>query len=282
MQHHLRPWKLFLQQLSQPEQKYLASLRGLARQAPPLGSVAWSCHDLFLGYLPAQRAALVCNTLPHCRFHGVGLQWDTAHWSRERRSLVLQEMLLQHKEKGLLTGWRNESFSFWTTECQDPNPEVPAFLGVERAGFRYLGMMSHAVHINGFLPDGRVWCGRRSATKATDPGLLDNVAAGGLPTGETVSHCALRELGEEAGLFAVDAINLFDAGFVRTSRNEPEGWHDETLHVLNLVLDEEFVPANQDGEVQEFLCLKPPHLLELIRDGKFTLDAIAALVQGFQ
>ncbi|MDZ7893015.1 MAG: hypothetical protein U5L73_14825 [Rhodoferax sp.] len=35
-----------------------------------------------------------------------------------------------------------------------------------RAGFRFLGIRSHAVHIHGFTPDGCLWCGRRSLTEA--------------------------------------------------------------------------------------------------------------------
>jgi ADP-ribose pyrophosphatase YjhB (NUDIX family) len=280
MQQTPPPWKLFLEQLSEVECSYLTSLHAASRQPPPQGWVTWACQDRFLGYLPTERAHQVCENLPECRWQGDALQWNANGWERARRGEVLQDMLVHHKEQGLVTGWRNEHFDFWSSECDDPDPAVPAFLSAERAGFRYLGMMSHAVHINGFLPDGRIWCGRRSATKATDPGCLDNLAAGGLPSGETLSECALRELKEEAGLSDVLADQLFDVGFVRTSREEPQGWHDEALHVRNLVLDEDFLPENQDGEVQAFLCLKPSQVLELIRQAQFTSDAVAALVQG--
>ena len=280
MQHSDKPWQRFWQQLSGAQQSYLESLRPLAQQRPPSTLVRWSCGEHFLGYLPPQRAAQLVESLAHCHWHGAQLVWDAFDGTCAQRSAALQLWLAQQHAQGLLTGWRNECFSFWDSACQNPDPQVPPFLSVERAGFRYLGMMSHAVHINGFLPDGRVWCGRRSLSKATDPGRLDNVAAGGLPSGELILDCAVRELAEEAGLASVVPNHLVGAGWVRTSRQEPEGWHDETLHVFNLLLDADFQPRNQDGEVAEFVCLTPSQLLERARAGAFTWDAMATLWQG--
>ncbi|WP_197712255.1 NUDIX domain-containing protein [Polynucleobacter necessarius] len=39
-----------------------------------------------------------------------------------------------------------------------------------------------------------MWLGRRSETKSTDPGKLDNLAAGGIIYDETPWVCARREL----------------------------------------------------------------------------------------
>jgi 8-oxo-dGTP pyrophosphatase MutT (NUDIX family) len=138
------------------------------------------------------------------------------------------------------------------------------------------------VHVNGFLPDGRLWCARRALTKATDPGMLDNVTAGGLPSGETVQDCLQRELAEEAGLFNLQGHLLQPAGQVRTSRLEREGWHDEILHVFNLTLPDGFAPHNQDGEVAEFMCLRPGEVLARTEAGEFTVDAVQTLIQGLR
>jgi 8-oxo-dGTP pyrophosphatase MutT (NUDIX family) len=274
------PWELFLRQLAAYERRYLEGLRGTWIHSPPIDWVSWRCGAHFLGYVPVERASLIFRSLSECTFKDAILNWEASSWTAVQRSDVLQEMLEHHWRQGLVTGWRNEKFSYWSDTLEDPNPAIPHVLSVERAGYRYLGMMSHAVHINGFLPDGRMWCGRRSKGKATDPGQLDNIAAGGLPTGETVLSCALRELKEEAGLFNIDKSDLADAGFVRTSRMESEGWHDESLHVYNLVLAQDFQPSNQDGEVEEFLCLQPSDVVELIRGANFTFDATASLLQG--
>ena len=207
------------------------------------------------------------------------LLWKSDCWSSARRSAAVQALLEQARTLGQLPGWRAESFAFWHTECSLPLPDQEAFFTAERSGFRHLGLMSHAVHINGFTEDGRLWCGRRAANKATDPGRLDNITAGGLPAGETVLDCALRELQEEAGLH-LDARALVNTGTRRTTRAEPEGWHDETLLVFNLTLATSVVPRNQDGEVQEFLCLTPTDVLRRIQGREFTADAVASLAQS--
>jgi 8-oxo-dGTP pyrophosphatase MutT (NUDIX family) len=141
-------------------------------------------------------------------------------------------------------------------------------------------MMSHAVHIHGFLPEGDLWCGRRSTHKATDPGLLDNLAAGGLTAGESPMTTALRELAEEAGLHLSEPRRLRGSGVIRTQRLEPQGWHDEQLLVYTLHLSEQEIPTNADGEVQEFLRLNPGEVVSRMQAGQFTVDACASLAQS--
>jgi len=218
--------------------------------------------------------------LPASHLSSHGLVWAAEGWTEPQRSASVQAVLQQARAEGLLHGWRDEHFSFWDTDCDQPDPHRPAFFEAERSGFRFLGLLSHAVHVNGFLPDGRLWCGRRALQKATDPGLLDNLTAGGLPSGESVMDCLQRELAEEAGLFRLSDHGCQAVGQVRTSRPEPEGWHDEFLQVFNLSLAADFVPANQDAEVSEFVCLHPAKVVAQIEAGAFTPDAVQTLLQG--
>jgi 8-oxo-dGTP pyrophosphatase MutT (NUDIX family) len=276
----MQPWDNFLRQLDMVERHFLEGLPVHWIHSRPIDWISWYCGDYFLGYVSIDRANLIHESLYGCNWKGTTLNWDAWQWPRQKRSQALQDMLVQHFNQGLFTGWRDEKFSYWSNTHDSPSPDVPDLFSVERAGFRYMGVMSHAVHMNGFLPDGRLWCGRRSKSKATDPGLLDNVAAGGLSTGETVLSCALRELSEEAGIFNIDKTALVDAGFIRTSRREGEGWHDETLRVYNLALAQDFQPNNHDGEVDEFVCLHPSEVVALIKEEQFTIDASASLLQG--
>ena len=238
-----------------------------------------------LGLLAPERAAQLCDLLADTRLtpHGpaVGLHWHALGLSATERSARLQTALEACHAQGWVHGWRHEAFAFWHHDSPLPPPAgVPHTLAVERAGFRFLGMPSHAVHINGFTPDGRLWCGRRALSKATDPGLLDNVTAGGLPAGETPWDCALRELFEEAGATAQDATHLASAGTIRTARQDTGGWHEETLLVYNWTCPEGWTPVNQDGEVAEFLCLHADEVMRHIVAGDFTLDAVASLAHG--
>ncbi len=272
----------FLDSLSAADQSLLFALGAQPRHVPPADWLPWRCDDLPLGWISAERAAWLAQQLPDCSLLSDGLVWHAANGDSARRSARLQDALLAAREHGLLTGWRDERFSFWHADCITPDPQRPAFLDVERSGFRWLGMLSHAVHVNGFLPDGRLWCGRRALSKATDPGMLDNVTAGGLPSGETVQTCLRRELAEEAGLFSLEGHVLQAAGGVRTSRLEPQGWHDESVQVFNLTLADPFGPVNQDGEVAEFIRLSPQQVLAKMQRGEFTVDAVQTLIQGLR
>jgi ADP-ribose pyrophosphatase YjhB (NUDIX family) len=272
----------FLASLNHLEQAHLFALGAQALQPAPADWLPWRCGDQSLGLLSRQRAAWLAQHLTACSLMPQELVWHAQDASEAQRSEQLQAVLLRARDEGLLTGWRDERFSFWHAGCTTPEPQRPAFLNVERSGFRWLGLLSHAVHVNGFLPDGRLWCARRAWAKATDPGLLDNVTAGGLPSGERVEDCLMRELAEEAGLFRVEGLLLQAAGSVRTTRLEPQGWHDEIVHVFNLTLANDFAPQNQDGEVAEFLCLNAQQVLARMQAGAFTLDAVQSLLQGLR
>ena len=258
----------------------LQALRTNARQTPPADCITLRCGAQTLGQLLPDHARALMSALPHCVYQDGALLWNASHETLANRSAQLQMALLRLRDLGYVQGWRNEAFCFWPEADASQYPQQAACLQIERAGFRFLGMMSHAVHINGFTPDGRMWCGQRSAGKATDPGMWDNVTAGGLSAGETLASCARRELWEEAGYRLPAPQQLMPAGRVRISRSTSTSWHDEMLHVFNLALPADFVPCNQDGEVQSFACLSAPEVMAHISASQFTADAALAIAQG--
>lgn len=267
----------FWDRLSQQDQAWLTALGRQPAHTPPGHWVRWGTPQMPLGWLSPERASWLATHLPHCQWIGTQeLQWAADALPRETRSAQLHAALCEAHSAGLLSGWRDESYAWWPSPATPPQPRTPCFVQAERAGFRHLGLMSHAVHILGFLPDGDQWCGRRALHKATDPGRMDNLAAGGLPVGETALQAAVRELHEEAGL-SLPIHRLRYAGAVRTQRLEAEGWHDERLLVFTLALHETEAPCNLDGEVQGFVCLSPSQCLQKLREQDFTPDAAMAL-----
>ena len=256
----------------------LEALRTNARQTPPADYVTLLCGALTLGQLSPDRARALASALPHCAMKENVLIWSASHTSPAHRNAQLQDALVHLRDQGHIQGWRDEAFCFFPEA--KPDTQQQAVLQFERAGFRFLGMMSHAVHINGFTLDGRMWCGQRSASKATDPGMWDNMTAGGLAAGESLWECAVRELWEEAGFRLRAPAQLVSAGCIRISRATPSGWHDEMLHVYNLHVPDDFVPCNQDGEVQSFACLSGQEVMAQILTGQFTADAALAIAQG--
>ncbi len=181
----------------------------------------------------------------------------------------LQELALHLKKLGFITGWRDESYAWldvWGHER----------FRMERAAFRTLGLHSRACHINGYTSKHELFLGKRSSSKATDPNMLDNLAAGGISADETLQQCVVRELWEEAGI-PRDLSNLVEpVGHIHVRRVvEPKGLHDESLYTYDLLLPDDFSPQNQDGEVADFIKVSWSLAAELILDGELTPDAAA-------
>ena len=145
--------------------------------------------------------------------------------------------------EGFIPGWRNELY------------RIEELFDIERAAARPFGLTTHAVHVNGISHDGKMWLARRSATKPIDPGLLDNLVGGGLTSGLSIEQVLIKEAWEEAGIPAELARHARRGGGVRILREVPEGVQSELIEAYDLELPEGFRPANQDGEVSEFMLL---------------------------
>lgn len=264
-----------------PSQKALLrqTLQG-ARQAPPPGARSWCLGEMPLGWLAAGHDDALAQALEGTALRGGQRIWQAADWPVAQRSQALQSAAQRLHAQGLIRDWRDELYCYWGDTGGQPHPGLPEHFRLERAAFRFLGLRSHAVHINGFTPDGRMWCGRRALSKATDPGRLDNLAAGGLPAGETVQDCALRELYEEAGLPESLTRQVQPAGHLTTARMEAEGWHEETLLVFNLQIPPDVQPHNTDGEVSGFECLSLDEVMQRIAARDFSEDAACVVAQG--
>lgn len=178
------------------------------------------------------------------------------------------------RAEGWFRAWRDETYEV----CGNATA-APGLCRLERGVFRRYGLRSHAVHLNATTPAGRMWIARRSPAKAIDPGLLDNLVAGGVASGETPALTLRRECAEEAGIPAGLAAQARALTTLHARREEDEGMHDEWLHVHHLVVAEDFVPSNSDGEVAEFVLLDVDEVAAAILDGAFTEDAAAVAAQ---
>jgi 8-oxo-dGTP pyrophosphatase MutT (NUDIX family) len=182
-------------------------------------------------------------------------------------SVSLYQLADRMRMGGFIPGWRNEDFA-WI----DQNGHK--YFRLERAAFRTFGFRSMATHINGYTSHNTIWLGRRSETKPTDPGKLDNLAAGGITADETPWVSARRELWEEAGVPAQIADQIEPVGRIHMRRPTPgRGFHDEQLFVYDLELADNFVPTNHDGEVSGFIEISLAEAAARIMADEFTSDA---------
>ena len=175
---------------------------------------------------------------------------------------------------GLIVGWRDEPYPLRDRTGGEHGT-------LERAASRFWGMLTLGAHCNGYVADasGRpthLWIARRSLTKPTDPGRLDNLIGGGVPAGQSPREAVIREGWEEAGLAPQQMAGLVTGGLVDLECDIPEGRQHERLHVFDLALPEDVVPRNIDGEVAEHRRMPVAEALARAAAGELTTDAALA------
>lgn len=176
-------------------------------------------------------------------------------------------------ENGCLRGWRDELL--------DVYGEGRRLCVLERAAMRPLGLLTKAVHLNGWSPDGRMWLARRSDTKATDPGMWDTLVGGLAVSAEPLDTSLLRECAEEAGLSPSDVHDRSPLRIIlRMHRRLPEGYQVEDVLVSDCVLDESVAPQNQDGEVSEIRLVTIEETWSMLEAGEFTHEAEACILDS--
>jgi len=191
---------------------------------------------------------------------------------RAARDEALAAMNAALRDEGFIRAWRDEPFSLF-----DPQ-DGRVLATFERASARFWGTLTLGAHANGYVADasGRpthLWIARRAWNKATDPGCLDNLIGGGVPHGQTPLETVVREGWEEAGLVPAQMHRLAAGGVIELDRDVPEGRQFERLHVYDLELGADVVPANQDGEVAQILRLEVAQAAEVALSGEMTVDA---------
>uniref|UniRef100_A0A8C6X725 Nudix hydrolase domain-containing protein n=1 Tax=Naja naja TaxID=35670 RepID=A0A8C6X725_NAJNA len=115
-----------------------------------------------------------------------------------------------------------------------------------------------------------MWLARRALNKPTYPGLLDNLAAGGISSELGVRETLIKECQEEACIPASLATLSKSVGTISyTYEGSDGGIYPECQFVYDLELPEEFVPRVGDGEVQEFYLWSLDKVKEAIGSSDF-------------
>lgn len=179
------------------------------------------------------------------------------------RTEAVAEVLATLRARGEVPGWRDEPYPV------TPAFALPALLTMERAAIPLFGVMGFGIHVNGIVGDGetlRMWIGRRSRTKPTGPGKLDQAVAGGQPAGVSLADNLVKECAEEAAIPADLARRAVPVGAISYCTERPEGLRRDVLFNYDLTLPEDFTPRNTDGEVESFHCRPIAQVIEIVRD----------------
>jgi 8-oxo-dGTP pyrophosphatase MutT (NUDIX family) len=249
-------------------------LQNTARSAPPdflpIMLIGGSAGKQTIGHLNPEFIAFLQESLEKDPIPFISIENDQISISLTRPqelSKSLYQLAQTMRLAGYIPGWRHEDFA-WL----DQNGHQ--YFRLERAAFRTFGFRSMATHVNGYTKSNSIWLGRRSEAKATDPGKLDNIAAGGITADETPWVNARRELWEEAGVPEQIAAHIEPIGRIHMRRPiAGRGFHDELLYVYDLELAAQFVPSNHDGEVSGFIETSLAEAAARILADEFTADA---------
>lgn len=181
------------------------------------------------------------------------------------RSARLQVVSRHLKAQNVVPNWRDELFTVYI----DAARTQPLF-EIERGVLPVLGLQAHGVHLNGFtMMEGapHIWMAQRSATRPIAPLKFDQLVAGGLPSDLTLLENVCKEAEEEAGIPEAVARLAQPAGSLQylTTAEDGFGIRNDMLHAFDIELPIDFMPHNQDGEVERFMCLPLPELWAILK-----------------
>ncbi len=174
-----------------------------------------------------------------------------------------------------LGGWRDERYAISEYFAGE------TYFLIERAAVSYLGLTGYGVHINGYVEnaDGSLsmWIAKRALTKQTFAGKLDQIAAGGQPTGIGLMENVIKECQEEASIPRQLAEQAKPVSAISYWYDLSVGVRPDIMFNYDLQLPPDFVPQINDDEVDSFACYRIDEVLEQLahtRDFKFNSAAV--------
>lgn len=158
-------------------------------------------------------------------------------------------------------------------------------IGIERAAFSLFGIIGRGAHMTVYVRTSdahngiRCWIPRRSAHKATYPGMLDQAVAGGVARGETPLACLAREAEEEAAsalsaqrvrthAVAAGTVSWFNVSDEKAG-GERGLMNPGVLYVYDLEVGPEVVFAPVEGDIDAFSLMDVQQVQTALRRGEF-------------
>ncbi|OBA21185.1 hypothetical protein METBIDRAFT_31769 [Metschnikowia bicuspidata var. bicuspidata NRRL YB-4993] len=204
----------------------------------------------------------------------------------EKRDAAFKEIALfwRRTDPSLEKGWRDELYTVYF-------PKATPYAHLERAFACLLGVVTYGVHITGYVPADKtrdntlkIWVPKRSATKQTYPGKLDNTIAGGLAYPYSITENAIKECYEEGGLSeSFVKQNLVGAGVLSYMCQPfgPKGHvQPEVEYIYDLIFDSETdnIPQPIDGEAEDFKLMLITEVHQRILNDEFKPNSALVIV----
>jgi len=170
----------------------------------------------------------------------------------EQRSNAVTPILETLHKENVIDSWVGELYAVNQAYGEEP------LLLMERAAVSFFGIRGYGVHLNGLVEksDGTyIWIARRTKDKPFWPGMLDQMVAGGQPAGIGRLENLIKECAEEANIKESIARKAEFVSTLYYRGTSTRGMNVDTLFNYDLILSEDFVPENTDGEVDEFILM---------------------------
>lgn len=194
----------------------------------------------------------------------------------DERTAAFSRVTAAMRQDGLVPGWRDEPYPVGAAF------NLPPLFEMERAAVPLFGVRGYGVHMNGWLSRGTdtyMWVGRRSLSKPTGPGKLDQMVAGGQPAGLSLFDNLIKECDEEAGIPEDIAVQAKPVGTISYLTGRAEGLRNDVLFNFDLEVPDGFTPVNQDGEVAEFMLWPIEQVIEKIQNTEeFKFNAALVII----
>jgi isopentenyldiphosphate isomerase len=140
---------------------------------------------------------------------------------------------------------------------------------MERAAVPWFGVRAFGPHMTGYVrrKDGlHIWVPRRSFSKPTFPGELDNTVAGGQPAGIGLHDNLIKECAEEASIPRTLAEQAKAVSYISYLNQSGPQLKPDLMVCFDLELPEDFTPRANDGEVHSFELWSVRRVFETVRD----------------
>ena len=170
--------------------------------------------------------------------------------------------------------WRDEAFDVRA------DPDGPVLAVLDRGALPSFGVRAIGVHVNGLIrrkDELWLWVASRASHKSLDPGKLDHIAAGGVPSGLTPWETLLKEAEEEAAIPPGLASKARLVSRIGYAMERPEGLRRDLLYCYDLELPEIFWPRPADGEVAGFELWPLSRVAERVKESdafKFNVNLV--------
>ena len=200
---------------------------------------------------------------------------------------LIHETLSRAREGGLfqvLKGWRDERYAILGHIS-----ETEQSISMERSGSPLFGINTYGIHMTVYTntPEGmKIWVPRRSKTKQTYGGMLDNSVAGGLAVGEAPFQCLIKEAQEEASLpeqlvkAAAKACGIVSYVHVRDKQAGGESglFQPECQFVYDMEVGVEVRLEPNDTEVEAFYLWTLEEVRQHLANGEFKPNCALVLL----